>query len=410
MCEEGSASVESLPSLPGADEEVGEYYFESDPLALKENPDYQQLIKAMVKLQAQRTKAVKDMERLQEAREEALRDPLEFVTALQNGVCLNLPGPQEITQIPHIEWEKYNVKSIMQGMRPNTRKRVLQENLAAQQPVQDSKESFNDDAKILVRGRIYDGSKPQTFNQIWTDEEQRKLEELLIKYPDEAISSHRWVKISKELGTRTPLQVQSRVQKYFIALKRGGLPVPGRNPRASVMRRQGGRKRASLFHGYHPGRISNFMRAFNMYEDEDQGINFNNISSLTEGDAYEDEATTKTEIEEEEEEEEEEEDIAEELHNTEEYQQIMRLKQVRSLKVREMETGIISHPGFTCDVCGMEPIMGPRWHCVECPASTSVDFCEKCVKTNLTINSHQPSHILQSVKALCMRDTIEVLT
>lgn len=289
MCEEGSASVESLPSLPGADEEVGEYYFESDPLALKENPDYQQLIKAMVKLQAQRTKAVKDMERLQEAREEALRDPLEFVTALQNGVCLNLPGPQEITQIPHIEWEKYNVKSIMQGMRPNTRKRVLQENLAAQQPVQDSKESFNDDAKILVRGRIYDGSKPQTFNQIWTDEEQRKLEELLIKYPDEAISSHRWVKISKELGTRTPLQVQSRVQKYFIALKRGGLPVPGRNPRASVMRRQGGRKRASLFHGYHPGRISNFMRAFNMYEDEDQGINFNNISSLTEGDAYEDE-------------------------------------------------------------------------------------------------------------------------
>ncbi|XP_042228069.1 ZZ-type zinc finger-containing protein 3-like isoform X3 [Homarus americanus] len=237
MVEEGSVNIEDLPPLADIDEEVGEYFFESDPLALKDNPDYQQLIKAMVKLQAQRAKAVKDMERLQEAREEALQDPLGFVTSLQNGDSLNLPGPQEIIQIPHIDWEKYNVKSITQGMRPKTRKRVLQENLTAQQPVQESKDPVTDDGKIMVRGRLYDGSKPQTFNQSWTDEEQRKLEELLIKYPDESIASHRWVKISKELGTRTPLQVQSRVQKYFIALKRGGLPVPGKNPRSAVLRK-----------------------------------------------------------------------------------------------------------------------------------------------------------------------------
>ncbi|XP_042228068.1 ZZ-type zinc finger-containing protein 3-like isoform X2 [Homarus americanus] len=174
MVEEGSVNIEDLPPLADIDEEVGEYFFESDPLALKDNPDYQQLIKAMVKLQAQRAKAVKDMERLQEAREEALQDPLGFVTSLQNGDSLNLPGPQEIIQIPHIDWEKYNVKSITQGMRPKTRKRVLQENLTAQQPVQESKDPVTDDGKIMVRGRLYDGSKPQTFNQSWTDEEQRK--------------------------------------------------------------------------------------------------------------------------------------------------------------------------------------------------------------------------------------------
>lgn len=39
------------------------------------------------------------MERLQEMREQALRDPLHFVTALQNGENLNLPGPQEIVQV-----------------------------------------------------------------------------------------------------------------------------------------------------------------------------------------------------------------------------------------------------------------------------------------------------------------------
>ncbi|KAG7165577.1 ZZ-type zinc finger-containing protein 3-like [Homarus americanus] len=136
MVEEGSVNIEDLPPLADIDEEVGEYFFESDPLALKDNPDYQQLIKAMVKLQAQRAKAVK---------------------------------------IPHIDWEKYNVKSITQGMRPKTRKRVLQENLTAQQPVQESKDPVTDDGKIMVRGRLYDGSKPQTFNQSWTDEEQRKV-------------------------------------------------------------------------------------------------------------------------------------------------------------------------------------------------------------------------------------------
>lgn len=47
------------PVVPENEEEVGEYYFESDPLALKDNVDYQQLLKALVKLQAQRVKAVK---------------------------------------------------------------------------------------------------------------------------------------------------------------------------------------------------------------------------------------------------------------------------------------------------------------------------------------------------------------
>lgn len=40
-----------------------------------------------------------DVERLQEVREEALKDPITFVMALQNGENLNLPGPQEIAQV-----------------------------------------------------------------------------------------------------------------------------------------------------------------------------------------------------------------------------------------------------------------------------------------------------------------------
>ncbi|XP_047473792.1 ZZ-type zinc finger-containing protein 3-like isoform X3 [Penaeus chinensis] len=386
MSDVGDSRMEDLPSLSPAGDETGEYYFESDPLALKGNPDYQLLMKTLVRLQAQRSKAVRDMERLQEMREQALRDPLHFVTALQNGENLNLPGPQEIVQIPHIDWEKYNVQSIMQGMRPKTRKRILQE---SQQTHPDSKEPACSD-KIMVRGRIYDESKPQTFNQSWTDEEQRKLEELLIKYPDETIASHRWVKISNELGTRTPLQVQSRVQKYFIALKRGGLPVPGRNPRTAVLRKQGARRR-SVLHAVTPNRSSNFMKAFDMYEDEKDSIPSDVLNYVSQG--YLDEVS-------------DEEDLSEELRNSEEYQELLRLKQVQRYKQKELDTGVIVHPGFSCDVCGVDPIKGPRWHCVQCPATTSVDLCEKCVKTDFSTDSHQPSHVLQCFKALCVRDTV----
>ena len=125
-----------LPPLASKEEdEVGEYYFESDALALKDNHDYHKLIKALVKLQAQRMKAVKvrrikknkkvniyivpaffrqflvvlqedsykyifqDVDRLHEVRGEVLKDPTAFVMALQNGENLNLPNPQEIVEV-----------------------------------------------------------------------------------------------------------------------------------------------------------------------------------------------------------------------------------------------------------------------------------------------------------------------
>ena len=80
----------------------------------------------------------------------------------------------------------------------------------------------------LVRGRIYDGkTKPKTFNQPWTGEEQKRLEELLHEFPSEEVEMERWKKIAARLGNRTPIQVQSRIQKYFIKLHRAGLPIPG---------------------------------------------------------------------------------------------------------------------------------------------------------------------------------------
>ena len=86
-----------------------------------------------------------------------------------------------------------------------------------------------DGKQYLVRGRLFDGkTKPKTFNQPWTTDEQKRLEELLHEYPSEDVEMERWKKIASSLGNRTAIQVQSRVQKYFLKLHKAGLPIPGK--------------------------------------------------------------------------------------------------------------------------------------------------------------------------------------
>ena len=70
----------------------------------------------------------------------------------------------------------------------------------------------------------------RNYNKPWTVEEQRHLEELLLEFQPEENEAARWRKIATKLGTRTPLQVQSHCQKYFIKLAKAGLPIPGRMP------------------------------------------------------------------------------------------------------------------------------------------------------------------------------------
>ena len=87
-----------------------------------------------------------------------------------------------------------------------------------------------EDGEFMVRGRKFQTNKPITFNQPWTKEEQKRLEELLERFPTEETEMERWKKIASEMGNRTAVQVQSRVQKYFLKLHRAGLPIPGRLP------------------------------------------------------------------------------------------------------------------------------------------------------------------------------------
>ncbi|KAF0046568.1 hypothetical protein F2P81_000201 [Scophthalmus maximus] len=189
------------------EEEPDVYYFESDHLALKHNKDYQRLLQTIGVLEAQRTQAILDLETLARHQREALGDPINFVEQLQ---------------------------------------------------------------KRMIRGRICHPNKSDTFNQLWTVEEQKKLEQLLVKFPPEEVESRRWQKIADELGNRTAKQVASRVQKYFIKLTKAGIPVPGRTPNLCMYTKKASNKRQHHLnkHLYRP---STFLTSYEppVYMDED---------------------------------------------------------------------------------------------------------------------------------------------
>lgn len=103
------------------DEEENEFYFESDHLALKGNKDYTAFLKTIVILEAQRTQAIKDLDKLTSVRSKALKNPISFVAQLQNSDLPELPGPQKIAEIPCVDWSQYNIALPDTRMRPQTR-------------------------------------------------------------------------------------------------------------------------------------------------------------------------------------------------------------------------------------------------------------------------------------------------
>jgi len=206
----------------------GEYCFETDQLALKGNDDYQALLRTMVKLEVQRMIAIENMEKLEGLKNDALKNALQFVEKLQRGEDLGFPLPQIIPDVPDINWSKYGV-NIPEKLKESKQENHARPSSANQSDSEASKEcERGPDGKLLVRGREFNQKKPETFNQLWTPEEQKRLQELLVIHPPEFVEMERFRKIAKDLGNRTPLQVQSRVQKYFIKLQKAGMPVPGR--------------------------------------------------------------------------------------------------------------------------------------------------------------------------------------
>ncbi|XP_073836285.1 ZZ-type zinc finger-containing protein 3-like [Musca autumnalis] len=192
------------------------FYFESDHLALRGNRDYTNILRTIAVLESQRIRVHQQIEELALAKKRYMEDPELFLKKIQSGEPVVSAERLTIATIPEIG--KYET------MPPEEIK--IKEEPAATVSGETIKSEFP-----IVRGRVMDETKPETYNQLWTVEEQKRLEELLIEYPEERVEMHRFTKIAKALGNRTPQQVSSRVQKYFQKLHSAGMPIPGRIPK-----------------------------------------------------------------------------------------------------------------------------------------------------------------------------------
>ncbi|XP_076004465.1 ZZ-type zinc finger-containing protein 3 [Genypterus blacodes] len=386
------------------EEEPDVYYFESDHLALKHNKDYQRLLQTIGVLEAQRTQAILDLETLARQQREALGEPIGFVEQLQKQVNLGLPCPQRVVQLPDIAWEQYTSglgdfeREFCDKKRKTRRlKLIFDQGLPARpkSPVEPKREGEsstmysslptsdaleNSRQAQMIRGRICHPNKPDTFNQLWTVEEQKKLEQLLVKFPPEEVESRRWQKIADELGNRTAKQVASRVQKYFIKLTKAGIPVPGRTPNMCMYTKKASSKRQHHLnkHLYRP---STFLTSYEppvfMDEDDERSAYYGGVQDPSADDS-------------------DEEGIPVELRNLPEYKELLELKRMKKRKIQE-ETASVRHLGYKCDVCGMEPIQGVRWHCQDCPQDNAVDFCSNCSDCLFKTETHKPDHHLEPV-------------
>ncbi|XP_077471379.1 ZZ-type zinc finger-containing protein 3 isoform X2 [Stigmatopora argus] len=392
------------------EEEPDVYYFESDHLALKHNKDYQRLLQTIGVLEAQRTQAILDLETLARHQREALADPISFAEQLQKRVNLALPCPQRVVQLPDLAWEQYTsglgdfqrefchkkrktrrLKLIFdKGLpdRPKSpaepKKECETSTLYSSLPTSDAPE--NDRQTQMIRGRLYHSNKPDTFNQLWTTEEQKKLEQLLLKFPPEEVESKRWQKIADALGNRTAKQVASRVQKYFIKLTKAGIPVPGRTPNLYMYTKKASSKRQHHLNKHL--RPSTFLTSYEppVFMDEDD-------------DDDDERAAFYCDMHDPSAEDSDDDAIPAELRDLPEYKELMELKRLKKEKLREIreDKGGAQHLGYKCDVCGMDPIQGVRWHCQDCPQDNSVDFCANCSDCLYKTETHKPEHHLDPV-------------
>ncbi|XP_028588884.2 ZZ-type zinc finger-containing protein 3 isoform X2 [Podarcis muralis] len=398
----------NLHAVEEEEEEPDVYFFESDHVALKHNKDYQRLLQTIAVLEAQRTQAVQDLESLGRHQREALKDPIGFVESLQKKVDVGLPYPQRVVQLPDISWDQYttslgNFEREFKNRKRNSRRAKLifdkvglpvrpkspldlrkdgEATSYSVLPFSDCPEASANNRPQMIRGRLCDETKPETFNQLWSTEEQKKLELLLLKYPPEEIESRRWQKIADELGNRTAKQVASRVQKYFIKLTKAGIPVPGRTPNLYFYSKKSSSRRQHPLNK-HLFKPSTFMTSHEppvyMDEDDDRSSFHSHL-----GNAAEEESS-------------DEESIPVAYRELPEYKELLELKKLKKQKLQHMraESGFVQHIGFKCDNCGIDPIQGIRWHCRDCPPEMSLDFCDSCSDCLHETDIHKESHRLE---------------
>lgn len=175
------------------------------------------------------------------------------------------------------------------------------------------------------------------------------LEELLIRFPPEAVESNRFKRIAKVMGNRSEKQVASRVQKYFKKLHQANLPIPG-----TLSSRLRNRNMKSQKHVLRIDKPSTFFPERNIPKD-----------LLMKDENGDDQLFPSKTI----------------LDNNRRVIEILR--ELRRGKCSTFE----SYLKFKCTLCE-EFIVSKKWSCNDC----DIDFCSDCITGQLLSSSFVHLH------------------
>ncbi|KAF9437918.1 ZZ-type zinc finger-containing protein 3 [Entomortierella beljakovae] len=285
---------------------------------------------------------------------------------------------------------------------------------------------------IKPRGTSREGSgvrdepKPPLYNIPWSDEEQQLLERLLEVYPDEPVAAQRFQKISAAMGTRTPKQVASRVQKYFIKLVKAGLEAPGRmnysletsKPKNKIPATKGKKRKDAPGGQSSAGTdlaASGKGKAARPQKKKDLGVGAiggnggsgskkkQKSKSLlgsgfgrTSGTQYLNYISAPTVYMSDEDDEE----SVQDMLSASSVSLGKNISVLNSGFQRGGPDGIATHLGYSCDSCGVEPILGIRYSCIDCIELGGTDLCGPCFNSGEYHNElHLLSHQFQAIES-----------
>lgn len=190
------------------------------------------------------------------------------------------------------------------------------------------------------------------YNLPWSEEEKRRMDELLLIYPEEDVQARRYAKIAAALGTRTASQVANRLHKL-----------------------QAKRARMAASYGLSSSPVSSSAEVVVADNDGDHSMQqqSSDLSALLIEESQLDPAKLETP----------------------EYREYLRLK----AELERQTIKLLVHEGYRCDMCHCEPIRAVRWHCMECPPNNEVDLCGECHQRGAAFEttSHKSSHRMKMI-------------
>ncbi|KAI8599903.1 hypothetical protein EDD21DRAFT_378567 [Dissophora ornata] len=336
--------------------------------------------------------------------------------------------PQTVSAVPQNQTIDHSLKdsTVIQSSDLGSNSNITYNHISGSVDIQPGTTNIKPRGTSREGSGVRDDPKPPLYNIPWSDEEQQLLEKLLEVYPDEPVAAQRFQKISAAMGTRTPKQVASRVQKYFIKLVKAGLEAPGRmnysletskakgkgvTSNAKGKKRKDGPAAGSDVVAQKIKATAPRKKKETSVEAGSSGVGSGSGSGSvkkkqkgksllgsgfgrTSGTQYLNYSSAPTVYMSEEDDEDSVQDMLAVSGNS-----IHTNGQVGGISGRESsEIGIAAHLGYACDSCGVEPILGVRYSCMDCEELGGTDLCGPCYNSGEYHNElHLLSHRFQAI-------------